>query len=142
VSLARPFAVTVEEPARQTLPEPGPDAPPRPPKKTANTLLRPAVLVPTAVLIWRLRLSFYGVPRLPARYFCPPTCSAMSLPGLRRPRPLRCRPGTRLRWDGIAQFYPWRHFASETIHTGTLPLWNPYQFSGTPFAANSQSAPF
>ena len=47
-----------------------------------------------------------------------------------------------LRWDGIAQFYPWRHFAAQAIHSGTLPLWNPYQLSGTPFVANSQSAPF
>jgi hypothetical protein len=47
-----------------------------------------------------------------------------------------------LRWDGIAQFYPWRHFAGETLRAGTLPLWNPYQFCGTPFVANSQSAVF
>ncbi len=47
-----------------------------------------------------------------------------------------------LRWDGIAQFFPWRHFAARAIHSGTLPLWNPYQLSGTPFVANSQSAPF
>lgn len=45
-----------------------------------------------------------------------------------------------LRWDGIGQFYPWRHFAAETLRSGVLPLWNPYQFCGTPFAANSQSA--
>jgi hypothetical protein len=47
-----------------------------------------------------------------------------------------------LRWDGIAQFYPWRVFAAEALKSGHLPLWNPYQLSGTPFAANSQSAPF
>ena len=45
-----------------------------------------------------------------------------------------------LRWDGIAQFYPWRLFAANAIHDGTIPLWNPYQFCGTPFVANSQSA--
>jgi hypothetical protein len=49
-------------------------------------------------------------------------------------------PWNPLRWDGIAQFYPWRHFAAQTVHAGTLPLWNPYQFCGTPFVANSQSA--
>ena len=47
-----------------------------------------------------------------------------------------------LRWDGIAQFYPWRLFAAQSLRSGTLPLWNPYQFCGTPFAANSQSAVF
>lgn len=45
-----------------------------------------------------------------------------------------------LRWDSIAQFYPWRLFAARTVDAGLLPLWNPYQFCGTPFVANSQSA--
>ncbi|MDE2126342.1 MAG: hypothetical protein KGJ62_07115 [Armatimonadetes bacterium] len=47
-----------------------------------------------------------------------------------------------LRWDSVAQFYPWRLFAARTLHTGFVPLWNPYQFCGTPFLANSQSAVF
>lgn len=45
-------------------------------------------------------------------------------------------------WDGIAQYYPWRLFAAETLRQGLLPLWNPYQFCGTPFIANGQSAVF
>ena len=45
-------------------------------------------------------------------------------------------------WDGVAEFYPWRLFASETLRSGYLPLWNPHQFCGTPFVANSQSAVF
>jgi len=51
-------------------------------------------------------------------------------------------PWNPLMWDGIAQFYPWRLFLSTSIHSGYLPLWNPHQFCGTPFAANSQSAIF
>ncbi len=51
-------------------------------------------------------------------------------------------PWNPLRWDGIAQFYPWRHFAAQSVRAGTIPLWNPYQFCGTPFVANSQSAVF
>ena len=43
-------------------------------------------------------------------------------------------------WDGIAQFYPWRRFAAESLRGGVIPLWNPYQFCGTPFLANGQSA--
>ena len=43
-------------------------------------------------------------------------------------------------WDGIAQYYPWRLFASESVRGGHFPLWNPYQFCGTPFLANGQSA--
>ena len=51
-------------------------------------------------------------------------------------------PWNPLMWDGIGQFYPWRAFASETLRSGYLPLWNPHQFCGTPFVANSQSAIF
>ena len=47
-----------------------------------------------------------------------------------------------LHWDGIGQFYPWRLFASRSLRSGIVPLWNPYQFCGTPFIANSQSAVF
>ena len=49
-------------------------------------------------------------------------------------------PWNPIMWDGIAQFYPWRLFASSIVHAGFLPLWNPHEFCGTPFAANSQSA--
>ncbi len=47
-----------------------------------------------------------------------------------------------LHWDGIGQFYPWRLLAARAVRRGTIPLWNPYQFCGTPFIANSQSAVF
>ena len=47
-----------------------------------------------------------------------------------------------LMWDGVAEFYPWRYFTSQVLHTGNLPFWNPHQFCGTPFVANSQSAIF
>ncbi len=45
-------------------------------------------------------------------------------------------------WDGVAEFYPWRFFYAQTLKSGFLPLWNPHQFCGTPFLANSQSAVF
>ena len=45
-----------------------------------------------------------------------------------------------LLWDGVAQFYPWRQFAAESLRAGRIPLWNPHQFCGTPFLANGQSA--
>ncbi len=51
-------------------------------------------------------------------------------------------PWNPLHWDGIAEFYPWRLFAAQTLRAGFLPLWNPHQFCGTPFVANSQSAVF
>ncbi|MBC8141640.1 MAG: hypothetical protein H7Y38_09400, partial [Armatimonadetes bacterium] len=49
-----------------------------------------------------------------------------------------------LRFDGVAQFYPWRVQASRAVRAGEIPYWNPYQFAasgGTPLLANSQSAP-
>lgn len=49
-----------------------------------------------------------------------------------------------LRFDGIAQFYPWRLEAARSYRSGKLPLWNPNAFAaggGTPLWANSQSAP-
>ena len=51
-------------------------------------------------------------------------------------------PWTILQWDALAQYFPWRHFAASQIHKGALPLWNPFQFAGTPFLANAQSAVF
>lgn len=42
--------------------------------------------------------------------------------------------------DVITQIYPWKHLVIETWKQGTVPLWNPYSFSGTPLLANYQSA--
>lgn len=47
-----------------------------------------------------------------------------------------------LAWDAMAQYYPWRAFAHDSLRRGVIPLWNPLQFCGTPFVANSQSAVF
>src|SRR5512143_2284211 len=57
-------------------------------------------------------------------------------PWAAEPRP----PWNPLMYDSVGQFYPWRHFAAESLRGGGIPLWNPYQFSGAPFVANSQSA--
>ncbi|MGD2207749.1 MAG: hypothetical protein PVH17_13320, partial [Anaerolineae bacterium] len=42
--------------------------------------------------------------------------------------------------DVFAYFYPYRHFVSEGLRAGRLPLWNPYLFMGAPLLANSQAA--
>lgn len=47
-----------------------------------------------------------------------------------------------LRWDSVAQFYPWRKYLSAKLAEGDIPLWNPHELMGTPFLANSQSAAF
>ena len=47
-----------------------------------------------------------------------------------------------LRFDAIDQFYPWRVHLGRCLRAGKLPEVNPYQFNGTPFIANGQSAVF
>ena len=42
-------------------------------------------------------------------------------------------------FDPIQQYLPWRVYATESLRAGLVPLWNPYQFMGTPFLANLQS---
>lgn len=44
--------------------------------------------------------------------------------------------------DAIQQHFPWRMFYHREIRRGAVPLWNPHQFCGAPFAANDQSAVF
>jgi hypothetical protein len=40
-----------------------------------------------------------------------------------------------LLWDSLGQYFPWRAFAGQALRSGHIPLWNPYQFCGTPFLA-------
>ncbi len=44
--------------------------------------------------------------------------------------------------DLTNMFLHWLHFAVSEIRQGEFPLWNPYLFSGIPFAANPQPALF
>jgi hypothetical protein len=44
--------------------------------------------------------------------------------------------------DLVTQVYPWRSFASQTIRSGALPLWNFHTLLGAPLIANHQSAVF
>lgn len=45
-------------------------------------------------------------------------------------------------FDTLRQIYPWKTESLSQIKQGHLPLWNPYNFSGTPLLANFQSAVF
>ncbi|MBN1478413.1 hypothetical protein JXA47_16795, partial [Candidatus Sumerlaeota bacterium] len=40
--------------------------------------------------------------------------------------------------DIVAQFYPIRYVAAESIHQGLIPLWNPTHHCGVPLLANPQ----
>lgn len=44
--------------------------------------------------------------------------------------------------DPVRQEYPWRFLSIALEKKGELPLWNPYNGTGTPLLANHQSAPF
>ena len=41
--------------------------------------------------------------------------------------------------DAATQYYPFYYFLGESLRSGSIPGWNPYQFSGTPFAADPLS---
>jgi uncharacterized membrane protein YfhO len=43
-------------------------------------------------------------------------------------------------FDVVRQLYPWKTFTIDLLKSGQFPLWNPYNFSGSPLFANSQSA--
>jgi hypothetical protein len=44
--------------------------------------------------------------------------------------------------DPLHQHYPWKVYLSRSFRQGRIPLWNPYEFSGQPFAATGQPAVF
>lgn len=44
------------------------------------------------------------------------------------------------RIDPLYQYYPHRVIAAEMVRAGTIPLWNPYYLSGTPFLATEPLA--
>ncbi len=44
--------------------------------------------------------------------------------------------------DPVVQSEPWFKFAKDSLKSGQIPLWNPYQGNGTPHIANMQSAFF
>src|SRR4051794_2933298 len=49
---------------------------------------------------------------------------------------------TGLAWIGMdtaTAFYPWYTFLGEQLRAGHIPVWNPYQFAGAPFAADPES---
>src|SRR5687768_1809139 len=45
----------------------------------------------------------------------------------------------RLGMDTATAFYPWYAFLGAQLRAGHIPVWNPHQFSGAPFAADPES---
>ena len=47
--------------------------------------------------------------------------------------------GTIVGMDTVTQYYTWYSYLGESLRSGTLPGWNPRQFSGVPFAGDPLS---
>lgn len=111
--------------------------PPQPPMSrrfpTAALLVLLLLLLLPTLLLWRV--VFTGDVFLPADLL-------RDIAPWRAATRAQMVPWNPLLWDGMAEFYPWRLFAAESLRAGWLPLWNPHQLCGTPFVANSQSAVF
>lgn len=45
-------------------------------------------------------------------------------------------------FDVLRELYPWKSLVTTGLKQGIFPLWNPYNFSGAPLAANYQSQAF
>lgn len=96
----------------------------------------PIILLLVLVVVFLYRTVIGGMALLPAEYLATmyPWSATLSEQALPQWNPLL--------WDGIAQYYPWRVYYSQSISQGFVPLWNPHQFCGAPFAAGAQSAVF
>ena len=44
--------------------------------------------------------------------------------------------------DSVSFIFPMYRFASQSLWSGMIPLWNPYQYAGTPFITDNQSGIF
>jgi len=45
-------------------------------------------------------------------------------------------------FDYLTEYLPWQKYLNDSVRDGHLPLWNNYQFCGTPFMANHLLSPF
>lgn len=44
--------------------------------------------------------------------------------------------------DAFSQFFVWKYFNIDFLKQGIIPLWNPYEFAGTPQLASFHTSPF
>jgi hypothetical protein len=126
--LPNPTQSSADAPAHQPAPAPG--------ETRAQRLLLLAFPLAALLLLWEALLG--GRVLLPADYLK----GMAPWSALVTEEALRAIPQWNvLQWDGMAEFYPWRLHAARSMASGQIPLWNPYILAGTPFLANSQSAP-
>lgn len=102
-----------------------------------NILLKKYWPVGVILFIWFIFASPYflkGLVPFPSTYlvtFFPPWSAQYGMPVKNNAMP-----------DVITQIYPWKKITIDSWKLGQIPLWNPYSFSGTPHAANYQTAVF
>lgn len=94
----------------------------------------PVIAIVAVWILFSAPYFFKGLVPVPSTYlvtFFPPWSASYGMPVKNNAMP-----------DVLTQIYPWKHFTIETWKQGSLPLWNPYSFSGTTHAGNYQSAVF
>ncbi|HEY3328617.1 MAG TPA: hypothetical protein VGK19_01235 [Capsulimonadaceae bacterium] len=105
----------------------------------------PRVLNSLAVLyLLIVTLISYGSALAPSNTFLPADLLLLRAPYKQMTADLApgfhgvARPAT----DPLFQFYPARKYLRDSLRADYVPLWNPLSLSGTPFAADDQSAVF
>lgn len=101
-----------------------------------NIFLRfwPIIFIFTVWLAFAHPYFLKGLVPFPSKYlvtFFPPWSAQYGMPVKNNAMP-----------DIITQIYPWKKITIDSWKQGQVPLWNPYSFSGTPHAANYQTAVF
>ncbi len=94
----------------------------------------PFVVIIVAWFIFASPYFFKGLVPFSSKYlvtFFPPWSAQYGMPLKNNAMP-----------DVITQIYPWKKITIDSWKQGQVPLWNPYSFSGTPHAANYQTAVF
>ena len=92
------------------------------------------VLIVAIWIIFSFPYLFKGMVPFPSTYlatFFPPWSAQYGMPVKNNAMP-----------DVISQIYPWKKLTIDIWKSGSVPLWNPYSFSGTALAGNYQSAVF
>lgn len=103
-------------------------------KKLYRLTFWPYLVILTVWVIFASPYLVKGLVPFPSKYlvtFFPPWSAQYGMPVKNNAMP-----------DVITQIYPWKKITIDSWKQGQVPLWNPYSFSGTPHAANYQTAVF
>src|SRR5262245_39077086 len=96
-------------------------------------------LAGVAALLAVLLLFFFSPPIVRQERLSPADLLLKSPPWRQGTAPA-FEPSNALLSDYVYVFRPWREFATASLRTGHIPLWNPYNHAGAPFLGNGESA--